>query len=369
MKPKQHLVFLILAASLLLFIFIYAASAQEAPQDAMIAQMDSRLRLHPIPSLGSETLVYLDPATPLRLIGRTQDREWLQVRSPDRSEGWAVAQYITVFINLDDVPITTDLKALDRGYALPEEVAEHIRAIFTVGQDLGNRPDVFSKVGDSISVSNNYLRPIGRGIYNLGDFQYLQGVIDYFSATPARDDLNSFEAYSVAAGVGWSTAVMLTTRYTDPSQCETGETPLTCEYRLLRPSVALIMLGTNDIRHFEPPVYEGNVRQIVEMTIERGIIPVLSTIPMQVGFEQKVNDFNAVITEVAASYNIPLWDYAGAMVGLPGNGLDTDGVHPSIPADGFEGSADFRAWNLYAGYVIRNLTALEMLHLVWKAVQ
>jgi hypothetical protein len=279
------------------------------------------------------------------------------------------AEYVTVLIDLDDVPVTTDLEALDRGYALPDDVAEHIRAIFTVGQELGNRAGIFSKVGDSISVSNNYLHPIGQGIYNLGDFQYLQGVIDYFSAAPARDDLNSFDVTSVAAAVGWSTSALITTRYTDPSQCQTSETPLTCEYRLLRPSVALIMLGTNDIRHFEAPGYEGNLRQIVDMTIERGIIPVLSTIPMQIGYEQKVNDFNAVIAEVAASYDIPLWDYAGAMVGLPGYGLDTDGVHPTAPAHGFEGAADFRSWNLYSGYVIRNLTALEMLHLIWKVIQ
>jgi hypothetical protein len=274
-----------------------------------------------------------------------------------------------VFVNLEDVPVTTELGVLDRGYALSEVVAEHVRAIFTVGQDKGNRADVFSKVGDSITVSSNYLHPIGQGVYNLGDFQYLQGVIDYFSRTPARDGMNSFSAYSVAAAVGWSTGAVLSTRFADPSQCQPGESPLLCEYRLTRPAVALIMFGTNDTSNLNAITYEYNLQQIVSISIDNGVIPVLSTIPMRLGYEEKVAEFNAVVAKVAWANSIPLWDYAGAMVSLPGYGLDEDGVHPSIPAMGFEGSADFHSWNLYAGYVIRNLTALQMLHVVWRAIQ
>jgi hypothetical protein len=365
-RSMLHRFFVPLLAILLLSASV--ACAQPSP-DAMVIPMDSRLRLRDVPSLGSETLAFLDPGTPLHLSGRTADREWLQVRAPDEIEGWAAAEYINVFVDLEGVPVTTDLEALDRGYALPQDVAEHVRAIFTIGQDMGNRSDVFAKVGDSITVSSNYLHPIGQGVYNLGDFQYLQGVIDYFSRTPARDGLNSFSAYSVAAAVGWSASAVLSTRFTDPAQCQSGESPLLCEYRLLRPAVALIMFGTNDTSNLTAITYEHNLEQIVALSIENGVIPVLSTIPMRLGYEQKVAEFNAVVVKVTSAHHIPLWDYAGAMISLPGYGLDEDGVHPSIPAMGFEGSADFRSWNLYAGYVVRNLTALQVLHVVWKAIQ
>jgi hypothetical protein len=36
---------------------------------------------------------------------------------------------------------------------------------------------------------------------------------------------------------------------------------------------------------------------------------------------------------------------------------------------GVRGSADFRTYNLGYGYVIRNLTALQMLDAVWTAAQ
>jgi hypothetical protein len=54
---------------------------------------------------------------------------------------------------------------------------------------------------------------------------------------------------------------------------------------------------------------------------------------------------------------------------LPDAGLAPDGTHPSIPPKGYKGSADFRASNLYYGYVIRNLTALQMLDAVVLAVE
>jgi hypothetical protein len=343
-------------------------SAQDAPPDGRVIWMDTRLRLHGEPSLDSGTLIYIEPHTPLRIIGHTADREWLQIRTPDDYEGWVVQNFVEVFVDLARIPVTTDLASLDRGYALPPDVADQVRLIYARGQQLGNRPDVFTKVGDSISVSINYLHQIGNGVYNLGDFQYLQTVVNYFSATQPRDNRNSFNLISVAAGTGWTSDAVTNTRFADPSRCRYGETPLSCEFRLTRPSFALIMVGTNDTSHFTPATYEGKLRQIIEACIEAGVVPILSTIPPRRKYEETVVAFNEVVIKVGTDYHIPLWDFYSAVVGLPGYGLDEDGVHPSAPANGFKGSADFRSWNLYAGYVLRNLTALQSLYLVWKAV-
>ena len=216
-------IFLLIVTMGLVVTLAQVLHAQDKPPDAMVTPMNSRLRLHDAPSLGSPTQTFLDGAAPLNIIGRTADEEWLQVRTLDDVQGWVTAQYLTLFVSLDNVPITTDLAALDRGYALPDDVADQVRQIFEQGQSLGNRSDVFSKVGDSISVSSNWLHPIGQGIYNLGDFQFLQGAIDYFSRTAARDGQNSFDVNSVATGVGWSTDAILSPYYADPAQCASGE--------------------------------------------------------------------------------------------------------------------------------------------------
>ncbi|MFN8563236.1 MAG: hypothetical protein U0703_16850 [Anaerolineae bacterium] len=80
-----------------------------------------------------------------------------------------------------------------------------------------------------------------------------------------------------------------------------------------------------------------------------------------------MDEFNQIVTEIAAEYAIPMVDYGGAMLALGDGGLDLDGVHPSVPPKGYEGAADFSADNLYYGYVVRNLTALQILDAVWRS--
>jgi hypothetical protein len=348
-------------------IAIFILKAQNTGPEAMVMPMDTRLRAHPVPTLDSETSFFLDPGTTLDIIGRTADQAWVQVYAEEVGEGWVLSEFIMVFIDLPPIPITTDLGALSRGYALPPDVVEQLKAIYQHGQELGNRPNVFSKVGDSITESPHYLKPISRGLYNLGDFQYLQGVIDYFSSETARD-ADSFSNTSIAAGTGWSSDAVLKARFADPSLCSPGEMPLACEYRIVRPSIALIMFGTNDTGHFDAITYEYKLQQIIEYSIEQGVIPILSTIPVRLGYEEKSARFNEVVIKNTGLYHIPLWDYGATLATLPGYGLDTDGIHPSLPAGGLKGAVDFRAVNLYSGYVLRNLTALQMLDLVWQTI-
>lgn len=361
---------LCLILMLLLLIPACQIGAHDNP-DAIVSVTDTRLRVHENPVLDSPTVTFLDPAAPVDIIGRTNDQEWIQVRPKDEeeSEGWVLAEFMLVMVDLNPIAVTTDVKVLEHEDTLSPEVAENVRQIFKHGQELGNRPGVFSKVGDSITESPHYLHPIGKNLYNLGDFQYLQGVIDYFSIETARTT-NSFDEVSLAAGTGWSSDAVISPEFADATLCYTGETPLACEYRVVRPSVALIMYGTNDAGLFEPVTYEYKLQQIIEYSIDQGVIPVLSTIPIRLGYEDKVARFNQVVIKNTTLYNIPLWDYGTPMNYLPNFGLDDDGVHPSIPAGGIPGAVDFRAGNLtYSGYVIRNLTALQMLDEVWKATR
>jgi hypothetical protein len=44
-------------------------------------------------------------------------------------------------------------------------ITEHLRQIFLLGPSLGNRANVFSKIGDSITANAAFLAPIGWGRY------------------------------------------------------------------------------------------------------------------------------------------------------------------------------------------------------------
>jgi hypothetical protein len=321
---------------------------------------DAPLRLRLAPSTESVILRLLEPLTPLTILGVSTDRGWLRVQVPDGAMGWVSAEYVNVYIDLvAEFPHGGEVR-------LTPNVAAHVAQVYAVGQARGNHPNVFAKVGDSITVSVLTLNPIGDGIYNLGEYAYLEDVIDFYRAGATRDGHNSFNETPLAAAVGWATFTVLDPSASDPTYCNYGESPLMCEYRLLQPSISIIMLGTNDVSILDTASYRANLQTIVEITESLGIIPILTTIPARDGYEDRSQVFSQIIINVAAEYAIPLIDYGGAMQALGRKAFDEDNVHPSVPPKGYEGAADFREFNLGYGYVQRNLTALQMLDAVWR---
>jgi len=244
-----------------------------------------------------------------------------------------------------------------------------LRAIYEAGTARGNLPGVFTVVGDSISADARFLQPIGRGDYDLGEYGALQAAIDAFWQPNGRGE-PPFAARSWAVAVGWTTADVLDPAWGVFGVCGADESPLACEYRTARPSVALIMLGTNDLAAGRPvESYRANLQRILDLSLEMGVIPVLSTIPPQpVSAERdaRVSDFNAVVRELAAEYAIPLWDYWRALQDLPERGISPDGVHPNGPPDGR--AAVFDDEHLAYGYTVRNLGALDALETVRRAL-
>jgi uncharacterized protein YraI len=355
---------------IILFLMLFGVLTAQA-QDARVNTDGLRLRAGP--STDYPILDELPLDTPLTLLERNEDGTWLLVRLDDERVGWVFAEYVDPIAAsaINEIPVVAGNTTLIFGQYLDDETVANVRETFARGQQLGNHPDTFSKVGDSITVAQHVLHPIGYGIYELGDFTHLESVIDHFAQVDVRDNEfndNSFNATSYAAGVGWNTAVLLDPEYADPDACEESESPLECEYRITQPAIALIMIGTNDVGLISNAIYRSNLRIIIDKTLDRGIIPILSTIPNQPAEAEGVLQVNAIIREVAREFAVPLWDYGLVMSALPDEGLNTDGIHPSIPPGGVNGSTDFRADNLYYGYVLRNLTALVMLNAVWRAV-
>ena len=343
----------------------------------------NRLRLRNTPGTAGVVLGMLDDDAQFTIVGRTEGAEWLQVILSDGQTGWIASTYarladrsplaLEVLIGLPVTGVAVEASPTPTSAFLASVppwltgITSNARQIFLRGQQMGNRANVFSRVGDSITVSPHFLYPFGQGQYDLGQYGGLAGALGYFSQANARAG-NSFVNTPLAAGGGWTADKLLTPGYAYPDVCG-ADTPLVCEYRLVRPAVALIMVGTNDSGSGSTDVFAGHLRQIVQTSIEMGVIPVLSTIPpknLNEEQEFRVNAFNDVIRQVARQYDVPLWDYYANMIGAPNRGMSSDGLHPSVPPDGAAGR--LTPENLQYGYTIRNLNALQVLDAMWRFV-
>lgn len=244
---------------------------------------------------------------------------------------------------------------------LAGDVVGNMQGIYQQGLALGNRPDVFSKVGDSSTAVPYFLMPLGEGYANLGDFEFLQGIVDYYSVTRARTN-NSFVNTSLAAGIGWTSASVTNPDYANRAHCERNESPLRCEYRISQPTISIIMLGTNEVTWMSAEDYQANMQRVVDTSVAMGVIPVLTTIPDRRGNEENVDSYNQVLREIAVANRIPLIEYAPIMRTLPNDGLDSERKHPTaVPGNQYRGSVDFTGENLRYGFTMRNLMTLQML--------
>jgi hypothetical protein len=366
--------------NVLLISLFLALTIPLAAQDVSIsAETTAMVNLRTGPGLEYVVIAILPYESVVAATGRNGN--WIQVRI-DGDQGWVYGRYLRVQGGVDRLPEVVapqepesetvepivPLPSNDTPRGVVSGTGSNVRQIFQRGQQLGNRADVFAKVGDSITASGDFLRPIADGGLILGSYAYLQTVVEYFSQTTARDH-NSFGSSSVAARAAWTTADVLNPSLAAPGLCQVGvETPLECEYRLIQPAVALIMFGTNDVHLLDLNTYEANLRRIVEISVDRGVIPVLSTIPEQPARVGLVAPVNAIIRRVASVYRVPVWHYYEATQGLPNYGISVDNIHPSVNPLAPGSAAVFTPDNLGYGYNVRNLTALQVLDAIWRQV-
>ncbi len=251
--------------------------------------------------------------------------------------------------------------------AIRGAVYSHALRLVRAGKKLGNRLDVFSKIGDSMTATPYFLYAVGNGGLRLGSYSSLQTTVDFFTKTPARTN-NSFANDSVAAHGQWSTREVLNPAAKFDGACEANETPLDCELRLTKPAVALILFGANDVRGVPLAEFKANLNRIVTITEAHGVIPVLSTTPNRLDDPAaNIEPYNLAIIAVAQAHSDPLWNFWLAMSGLKESGLaSNDHVHPSIPDD--HNTAIFDPEHLGYGANVRNLTALQVLDALRRSV-
>ncbi len=329
------------------------------------------LRLRKGPGTDAEVITKLPNSTPLTLLGRTANDAWLQVSLSDGTQGWVMAQYVDITGNLNSIrvvdtgqPPGSKSAASAQSVPLDEPYISGITAksmeIFKAGQARGNHPNVFALVGDSNTDNPAFLQPIDRGDYNLGAYTYLEDTIKFFKGSFARSQS------SPAAVGGFNTSKVLDPANSGPG-CDRSETPLDCEYRITKPSISLILLGTGDQHTWQG--FEARYRRIIEDTISQGIIPVLITKGDSLESRDNTAPYgyiNGIIARLSREYDVPLLDLHQAISGLPNTGFNPDGFHYNTPPDGK--SAYFLGdWMRY-GYTIRNLTALQMLDAIRRQI-
>ncbi|RPI97680.1 MAG: hypothetical protein EHM39_09135, partial [Chloroflexi bacterium] len=219
------------------------------------------------------------------------------------------------------VPAGMDLDAatVRRLESMPivPSIGGRVNEIYARGQALGNDPRVFTQIGECNTLSQAFIVPFAAGAYDLGPYSELLRTIDFFSATPVAGVSNSLWYKGVAMTTGLTSLAVIDPAFSDPALCPAGLSLLECEYERSKPSVALINLGLYDVYWLTPEQYAYAMRQIVEISIAHGVIPVLTTFPTHPGdVAMWPNDaaarnhnraaFNTTVLNLAAEYGVPV---------------------------------------------------------------
>ncbi len=231
---------------------------------------------------------------------------------------------------------------------LPPQVVENIQAVYEYGKILNRNPRAFSKLGDSTIENPHFLTRFDETAYNLGTYDYLQPVIDYYQGSFGR------QSRAVIRGLHtWSVL--------DPmwaGGCLPGENMLACEFRLHNPALIFVRLGSND--KGVPASTEKHLREIINYCLGNGVIPIMGTKADRFDGADNIN--NQIIRRIATDLKVPLWDFDLLAGTIPGRGLGGDNVHMTT----------FFAhdWTLPEAYTtgngVHSITALMVLDAVWR---
>ena len=289
-------------------------------------------------------------------------------RSDQASEGSVTSRLVAQILPAGGTPPAAAPETSDAGEApthasgleasvpaLDAATVAHVRQVFEAGEHAGNHPDVFAKIGDSITESGSFLGDIGHGWIELASYGRLQSVVHFFSrhAFSSDHEDNSFSRGSQSATAGWTTEDLLD----GAEHC-----PIEQELASIHPAFAFVMIGTNDAARGGLPHFEHNLMTVLDRIEAHHTVSILSTIPDEpTGAEtaHAVAAINTIIAHAAASRHLPFVDLHAAFSGLPNHGLSSDHIHPSVFVQGSDTKAAvFTARALAFGYNVRNLTSL-----------
>jgi hypothetical protein len=358
----------------ILLTLLSSSFAQESP---ITATSYRQTFVHEGPNITYIETDVLNAGIPVEVVERNSLGNWVRVQRSDNGiivmDGWILSAFLNSNRDLQygDLPIS-DLadaapenvpsQTLAQLYSQPliPSISPAMREVYAHGQELGNYPHVITKVGDSLSASDQYINIFEAEGYNLGAYSYLEETLLFYRDETDRE--------SIAAQIGMSTYVVFDPFWATDEGCEANESPLACEYRLRKPSVAFILFGPNDVRSMTETEYHEQMRLIVEETIGDGIIPVLFTFsahPDDSLYWQSMN-FNLELMDLAAEYEIPLINLWAAAQALPDYGLDDDHIH--LTHSGFDVLKYDTGHESFYGTSLQNLLVLRTLYELQEAI-
>jgi len=142
-----------------------------------------------------------------------------------------------------------------------------------------------------------------------------------------------------------------------------------------RPQFAVYMLGTNDVTAGRSlDAYRADVEKSLDLMIDRGIIPILSTVPPHPGHLKESKAFNDALRTIARRRGLPLIDFEREiLVRRPndwnGTLLGKDDVHPTAEHGGATAASAPTAENLRnSGYLLRGWLSVEKIGEVKRTV-
>lgn len=221
-------------------------------------------------------------------------------------------------------------------------VSERARQIYQTGLKMGNDPHHFSIAGDCQSVPEVFLGLFDGDRYRLSDNDAaLQETIDNFKGQFIRD--------GVAVRQGFGITSVLDPTWSDPKLCQPDETPLACEFRVNKPSILFINMGTN-WKNGNAEGYAKYLRKVIDYSIEHGVLPILSS---KIDNVEGDHSINAATAGVAHEYDLPYWNLWLAADPLPHHGLDSNrgDIYFSVDAQ-----------------YLREISGLRALNAVWRGV-
>lgn len=370
----------------------YTATATETPSSDAYVSNEAGVNVRSGPSTRfNPPIEVLDQNDPVNILAISPERDWIKIETMSGKTGWVFLDLITLNRDLrpdlpeESIPTpTVSPQPIVQIQVTPGEpvvlgigggatinnnsssggvpsngtaniisISDRTRQIYQAGLSQGHNPRVFAKVGDSITNNQPFMNGFGTQEYDLGGYGYLQASIDFF-------DNGSFVRDSIAAESGFNAAAVLDAIWAPSGVCVANESPLACEYRVTNPSIAIIMYGSVDVQLYGANAFQGYLNQIVQSTISRGIIPVLTTFPNGADYyPSQAEQFNNVIRNIAATEQIPLIEFRNPALNLPDRGVGGDKFHLSMNGVSYY-IALTGDQNLY-GLTLRNLLTLQAL--------
>jgi hypothetical protein len=142
-----------------------------------------------------------------------------------------------------------------------------------------------------------------------------------------------------------------------------------------KPRLVVLMLGTNDAsmgRSVE--AYSADMAQCVDLMLQRGIVPIVSTIPPHPGQPRRARAYNEALRQLAKNRELPLIDYEKEILkrrpdDWNGTLLGKDDVHPTVEFHGTKTTSPPAAENLRnSGYLLRGWLSVKKIAEVKRTV-